>query len=793
MQFPMLESIGHDVRYAARSLLRQPGVMVLAAGILALGLGINTAVLAVAYGVLWRPLPYLAADRLITMAEVYEEDGLEHRVGFGEIDEWNQRLRTARVAGYDARERVVRGAGPTRVLEVATVSEGFFEVLGAPAAEGVSSRFPGADARAVVSAPLARAIEDETGRSALGQAVTVGDRGYDVAAVMGDDFAFPSADVDVWLVVPEGAGGYRLVGRMPEGTTIAQAGDDADRVAREISGEAWSAAVRSVEDTLLGSVRPVVHVSIAAALLVLVVACANAVTLLIGRSVVRSREFAVRIALGSGRARLVRAALVEGLALALCGLLLGLAAAWAGLRLFTATAAGVMPRLDGVAIDLRVVLTGLVLTLLVGVVCGGASTFTATRRDAAVLRGGAAATGSLATRRLRAGLVAAQIALSVVLLTGTGLLVRTVDRLLDEDSGFEPRRALTARLMLADRMFIDGGAATAFVDTLLERVRGLPGVQAAGVGSLLPPDEAPLMVSMFFEIATGTETRTERTTFSFGTVTAGYFEALGTPLADGRRFDAADDLAEVSPVMLSETAARFVYPNQDPVGRPMMYDFDVLGIARGDSPVVAVVGDVKHRGLDAPRAGSMYVPWQRAPTGVAHLVVRTTGDPAALVPAVRNLIRTLNPSLPIPEVRTLADHVAGTIAERRLRVVPAAGFAALALAVAMAGLFGTLARSVAERRRELAIRAAVGASPGRLVRLVMGSSLGVTAAGLVAGTTMAAATGRSLAGLLYGVGPYDAATFATVAVVIGVAALAASAVPARRAARLDPMTALRAE
>ncbi len=247
----------------------------------------------------------------------------------------------------------------------------------------------------------------------------------------------------------------------------------------------------------------------------------------------------------------MRAALVEGLALALGGLFLGLAAAWAGLRLFTATAADVIPRLDGVAIDLPVVLTGLILTLLVGVVCGGASTFTATRRDAAVLRGGAVATGSPATRRLRAGLVAAQIALSIVLLTGTGLLVRTVDRLLDEDSGFESRRALTARLMLADRMFIDGGAATAFVDTLLERVRGLPGVQAAGVGSLLPPDEAPLMVSMFFESAT----RAEYVTLSFGTVTAGYFEALGTPLSDGRNFDAGDDLAEV------RIASQFLLPS----------------------------------------------------------------------------------------------------------------------------------------------------------------------------------------------------------------------------------------
>ena len=789
MDIPMLESIVHDVRYTARSLVRQPGVIALAVGSLALGLGINTAVVAVAYGVLWRPLPYLDVDRLITIAEVYEEDGLEHRVGFDRIAEWNRRLRTARVAGYDTRERVVRGGGPTRVMEVATVSEDFFDVLGLPAARGVVPRVPGGDARAVISAPLARAFEDRTGRSALGQAMTVGDRRYDVAAVMGDDFAFPSAAVDVWLVVAAGSGAYRLVGRMPEGTTIPQARDDATRVAREIEGEAWSAAVRSVEETLLGSVRPVIRVSIAAALLVLVVACANTVTLLIGRSVVRSREFAVRIALGSGMARLVRAALVEGLVVAVGGLLLGLAAAWVGLRLFTATAAGVMPRLDAVAIDLPVILTGLALTLLVGVVCGGASAFTATRRDAAVLRCGAVATGSPATGRLRAGLVAAQIALSIVLLTGAGLLVRTVDRLLDEESGFEPRQALTARLMLADRMFIDGGAATAFVDTLLARVRGLPGVQAAGVGSLLPPDEAPLMVSMFFESAT----RAEYITLSFGTVTAGYFEALGTPLEGGRRFDAADDIAEVSPVMVSETAARFVYPNQDPVGRPMPYDFDVLGIARGDSPVVAVVSDVKYRGLDAPRSGAIYVPWQRAPTGVSHLVVRTAGDPLALVPTVRDLIGTLNPSLPVPEVRTLADHVAGSIAERRLRAVPAAGFAALALAVAMVGLFGTLARSVAERRHELAIRAAVGASPARLVRLVMRSSLVVTGAGLVVGAMMAAATGRGLAGLLYGVGPYDPATLATVAVVVALAALAASLVPARRAARLDPMKALRAE
>ena len=795
--FPMLVSILHDVRYAARSLVRKPGTAALTVGVLALGLGVNTAVLAVAWGVLWQPLPYPDADRLVTVARVSQEDGSESAVGLDRIDEWNRRLGAMRVAGHAARERVVGGAGRPRVMDVASVTGDFFEVVGMPASLGVAPRFAAGDSRAVISASLARALEDESGGSALGGTLTVGEGRYEVAAVMPAGFGFPSADVDVWLgapaVAPAGWGRYGLVGRLRDGATLAQAREDATRVARETieyRPDRYSAAVRPVDETLRGEIRPVLRLSVAAALLVLVVACANAATLLIGRSVVRSREFAIRIALGSGLARLVRAALVEGLAMAAGGLVLGLAAAWAGLRLFAAMAAGVMPRVEAVALDLPVVLAGLVLTLLAGAACGGASAAGAVRGGGGVLRGGAAATGSRTTRRLRAGLVAAQIALSIVLLTGAGLLVRTVDRLLDEDGGFEPRQALTARLMLADRPLIGGDDHNAFVETLLDRVRGLPGVQAAGVGSLLPPDDEPISVQFVYDVGDGSPTR--EIVLSFGAVTRGYFAALGARLRDGRRFDAADDFADPGPVMLSETAARFVYPDEDAVGRPMYYNIDTLAIGRR-APIVAVVDDMKFQGLAAPRAGTIYVPWPRAPTGVSYLVVRTTGDPMALAPAVRHLIQTLNPSLPVPDVRTLEDHAAGSIAGRRLRVLPAAGFAALALAVAMVGLFGALARAVAERRHELAIRAAVGASPGRLVRLVLRSALAVTGAGLAAGLLAAAATGRGLASLLYGVGPYDPATFTAAAATVVLAALAASAIPARRAARLDPMVVLRAD
>ena len=800
--FPMLESILHDLRYAARSLVRQPGTTALVVGILALGLGVNTAVLAVAYGVLWRPLPYVEADRLVTVAQVHLEIGSEGGLRLDRLDEWNRRLRTLRLAGHAVRERVVRGVGPTRVMEVASVTGDFFELLGVPAVKGVAPRFADGDSRAVISASLARTLEAESG-SALGRTMTVGDRRYDVAAVMPAGFGFPSADVDVWLSEPPAAPSrwaYQLVGRLRDGATLAQARDDATRVARETleyRADLYGAAVRPVDEALRGELRPVLRVSIAAALLVLVVACANAATLLIGRSVVRSREFAIRIALGSGLARLVRAALIEGLAVAAGGLMLGLAAAWAGLRLFAAMAAGVMPRVDAVALDLPVVLAGLVLTLLAGAACGGASAAGAVRGDGGALRGGTAATGSWTTRRLRAGLVAGQIALSIVLLTGAGLLVRTVDRLLDEDAGFEPRQALTARLMLADTRFIEGDDQNAFVDTLLDRVRGLPGVQSAGVGSVLPPDDGPVSVEIAYverDDSGGWDDSSRREiVLSFGAVTRGYFAALGARVRAGRRFEAADNLAEPGPVILSETVARFVYPNEDAVGRPMNWnDIDALDIALR-APIVAVVDDMKYQGLDAARAGSVYVPWPRVPMGVSYLVARTTGDPMALAPAIRDLIRTLNPSLPVPEVRTLEDHVAGSIADRRLRVLPAAGFAALALAVAMVGLFGALARAVAERRQELAIRAAVGASPARLVRLVLRSALAVTGAGLAAGLLAAAATGRGLSALLYGVGPYDSATFAAVAAAVVLTALAASAIPARRAARLDPMVVLRAD
>ncbi|MCH7750467.1 MAG: ABC transporter permease [Acidobacteria bacterium] len=786
-------SLIRDVRYAVRSLLRQPGFSAVTVVTLALGLGINTAVFAVAYGILWRPLPYPEPSRLVTVTNVNDGDGLG--VDLAALPDWLTGFRTVQIAGHHTQEQTVRGAGAPRVVHTTFVTVDFFEVLGVPAARGVIPRLEPAAGRVVISAALAAILETATGASALGQAVTIGDRRYDVASVMPLSFAFPSGDVDAWVPAPavasEETGTYHLVGRIRDGLTLAQVREDANRVGRDIRGAEWSglATVVTIEEALLGDAKPALQVSIAAALLVLLVACANTITLMVGRSVVRRREFAVRLALGSGTRRLVRTAMIESLLIATTGLGVGMAVALAGLRVFMSAAAGVLPRLDAITIDLPVLLAVLAVTLLVAVVCGGASVSGVVRHNGAELLRGTVMTGTPATRHLRAGLVAAQLALSIVLLTGTGLLARSVGRLLGEEGGFEPRNVLTAKLMLSDTRFIDGVAETPFVNELLARVRVLPGVQAAGVGSTLPPTVSPITLVIRYT----SDTRDDSITLSFGSVTSGYFAALGTPLLGGRRFEARDEVGEVTVAILSASAARFIHADEDAVGRTMRYSFSpMLGLTR-DSPVIGVVDDIKYQGLDAPRGGAVYVPWHTRPFGVSYLVVRTTGAPAQLAPVVRDIIRDLNPALPVPDVQTLEDHLAASIADRRLRLVPAAGFAVIALAVTLVGLFGTLARAVTERRQELAIRAAIGASPARIVRLVMSSSLIVTGIGLAVGLGAAAAAGRGLAGLLYGVSPYDPMTFAAVAGLVVAAALAASIIPARRAARLDPMIALRAE
>ena len=388
---------------------------------------------------------------------------------------------------------------------------------------------------------------------------------------------------------------------------------------------------------------------------------------------------------------------------------------------------------------------------------------------------------------MRRALVVAQIAGSCVLLTGAGLLARTVSVLVHEDHGFEPQDAAEAKVVLSDTVLFDGTGRESFVRDLLQRVRRMPGVRHAGFGSNLPPRPPPVTMA----IRQISENRDETRFMKLGSATPGYLRALGARFVAGRDFEEADGTSGAPAVILSESIARFFFPNGDAVGRTMSSLPAVLRIA-GDPRVIGVISDIKCEGLDTPAGGAVYLPWAQRPFGTGYLIVRAA-DPTRLVPELRRAVQSLDPAIPVPEAQSLQDAVDQSLAARRIRALPAAGFGVLSLAVAFIGVLATLSTLIVERRRDLAIRSAVGASPGRLVWTIVGHGIALITIGLALGLGVAGAMARTLSSLLYGVSPYDSLTFAGTALLIGGGATLMTYVAAARARAVDPMSVLRCE
>ncbi|MGE5358026.1 MAG: ADOP family duplicated permease [Bacteroidales bacterium] len=796
----------HDLKIGVRALLATRWTTLAAVLILALGTGVNTSVLAVAYGILLRPLPYADPSRVVVIS-LKGSDGTDWGMPLTDFDDWRSRLRTVRyLAAYSNGEFTVRGLGEPRVARTALVKGEFFKVMGVAPLRGQAP--PGdRDGWLVVSERKARELAGD--RNPLGAGVTVGQGSYVVAAVMPDSFAFPSEDIGAWMPPSSrtsigfgdrpDARSFRLIARLGPGVTIEQAKEDASRVLREIRPlsaadpnarkYAARANVTSIDEIVTGPVTPVLTVLLAAALLVLLVACGNVASLFVGRAAGRAHDLAVRLALGASRWRLVRAVLAESLVVAVAASTAGVWIGYALVRVFTSVAAGVFPRLNAVAIDLPVLAASALVAFVITLLCGAAPALNAARTSFAPAFRATAATRSRPVRRLRAALVIGQIALSIVLLAGAGLIVRTVSRLLDQAGGFQPKNVVALRLVMSDTTTFTATSRVPFVKQFAERAKALPGVQAAGIGSALPPRVAPLQIGI--RLVMNGQDRFQVLTLA--SVTPGYLEALGARLVRGRLFNEADTTGEAA-ALLSESAARHLKTREDPIGRPLLFPLPMAAAGRTRKPkVVGIVGDIKYTGLDSPNAGTVYVLWPDLPAGLGHLVVRGSGSPAALTADLRRIVREADPSMPVPDVRLLQDEVTNSIADRRVRVVPALSFAVLALGVALTGLSAAMTRAIAERRRELAIRGALGASPSRTVRMVVGEGAIVTTAGVVLGLGAAAGVGRTLARLLYGVSPYDPLTFAVVGTLVGVCALGISYLAARRALRVDLLELLRSE
>ncbi|HEU4563451.1 MAG TPA: ABC transporter permease [Gemmatimonadaceae bacterium] len=811
-----MSDVGQDVRYGLRGLRRAPGFTTVAVLTLALGIGATTAIFSVVNGIVLHPLPYPDAERIVMVwmdnRRMGVREDLHSWPNFADLRAQNrvfERLAAFSPGGYNLTGGCLEGECEPRRVAAAAATADLFPVLGVRPALGrahtAEEEQEGRDAVVVISHRLwARQFGAAPG--IVGRTVRLNGRERTVIGVMPRGFAFPTANTDVWvpLVVPEDAAQNRsgfwlsAVGRLAPGVTVERARADMGVLARRL--EAQYPTNRDLglhlvplpEQVVGPTLRTTLWVMLGAVAAVLLIACANVANLMLSRAAAREREVGVRVALGASRMRLVRQLLTESVLLATLGGAGGLVLAWGGLRLLTALAPADLPRLDQVRIDGAVLGVALAVTLATGVAFGLVPALQVSRPNlsSALREGGRGGTAGRPGQRMRRLLAAAQVALVVILLTGAGLLIRSFVRLQQVQLGFRPDHLLTMRLALPFAKYQQAPQRIAFYDALIERTRSVPGVR--GVAAITDIFLGTTPNSSNFAIEGRTLTEAEQNIeIPIDAATPDYFRVMGIPLVRGRAFTARDAADAPPVVIINETMARRFWPDEDPIGRRIKY-----GSADSQAPwmtIVGVVGDMRRTGYDAPVRHETFQPYAQAPRFGATLVVRTAGNPLALAGAVRGAVRAVDADLPVYEMASMDQLLAGMIAQRRFSMALLGMFAALALALGLVGVYGVTSYLVAQRAREVGLRLALGARPEQVVRMVVGQGMVAAAGGLALGLAGALAFTRLMTRLLYGVSPTDAVTLATVLALLALATLAANYIPARRAAKVDPMVALRSE
>jgi putative ABC transport system permease protein len=800
-----MTGLAQDLRYALRQLGRAKGFTVLAVLTLALGIGATSAIFSVVNSVLLRPLPYREPAELMLIHEV-RPDGSRNTVSFPNFADWHRQDSAFRaLAIFREQQFVLSGqAAPERVAG-ALVSADFLRVFGVEMAAGRQFG-PGEDqaehdAVAVISYGLWQGRFGGAG-DAVGQVLTLDGRPVTVIGVAPPDFHYPS-EADVWIPVsrdiPElisnrGLHAYEVVSRLGSGLTLemarARLGAVADHLSREhpATNRGWGVAVEPLQSALVRNVRPTLLVLFGAVGFLLLIASANVANMMLARATVRRHELSIRTALGASQGRLVRQLLTESVVIALAGGALGLLAATWGLSGLLALgpdqlAHGPRPVLDG-----SVLAFTLVVSILTSLVFGLVPALHAARRDPDIdLRLGRAA-GGVEQRHTRRLLVAAEIALSLLLLVGAGLMGQSFLRLQAVDAGFRSDGVVTARVSLA-RGDADTARVLDFYRDVVTRLRALPGVTSAAAVSYLPLGREGARYRFLVEGQPYPEPQL-RAGAEFFAITPGYFATLGIPLLQGRDVGAQDRWDAPGSVVINASMARRFWPGESALGRRVTFgepgDDDWL-------TVVGVVPDVKQRSLTSEVQPQVYGAESQAGLEEMALLVRSGADPRTVAREIRQAVSELDPNVPVSDVRTLQDIRRASISTDRFRTLLIGSFALTALLLAGIGVYGVIAYGVAQRSREIGIRVALGARRREILRLVVGEGMHPVAIGVAVGVLAAAGLSRFAGSLLYGVEPLDPSTYLGVAVVLGAVALAACAVPARRASRLDPTHALRSE
>jgi putative ABC transport system permease protein len=804
----------HDLRLGIRNLARRPAFSIIAILTLALGIGANAAVFTVSNAVLLAPLPYEDPHAIVVLNEKTPQFAAVSVTRFN-YEDWLARAQSfSGMGAFRPTMMTLTGEGDPERVPVKMITASLLPTLGVGVADGRgftgSDDRAGAEGVALVSAGFAR--RRFAGISPVGQALLLDNHPYTIVGVLPARFElFQPADVYLpfwpWAAtLPDDRGwhpGIFPVARLKPGVSLEQARTEMDGIARQLeveypdSNRNVRVVVALAQDQMVQNVRPALQMLTGAVVLVLLIACANVANLLLARSVDRQKEIAVRIALGASQFRILRQLVVESVVLALVGGAAGLLLASWGVSFLVGSVGTALPRAQNIAVEWRVAFFALGLSVLTGIVFGLVPAIQAMRmqvRESLNEEGRGSGSGSARHKRLRSALVIGEVGLALVLLVGAGLLLRSFSTLTRVDPGFEPDNLLVVNLPLSPRSYAGSAKRTATVEAIVERVRKLPGVTGAAMTTTVPMAGAGATIH-FNRAAYPPKGPDDYVMAGFRACTPEYLGTLGVPLLRGRMLTAWDREGSTHVVVINESMARLYFPDRDPIGERIQLgtepdpEFPTMEI-------VGVVGDVK-QAFDAGSKAEMFVPYGQYPdpilTGMylnTALVVRTTGQPQLLTSSLRSVLSEIDPDQPLVNVRTMAGAMAGTVAQPRFQMTLLMIFGGLAAALAAVGVYGVMAYTVSQRTAEIGVRMAVGATPERVVAMVVWQGAQLALMGMALGLIAAAFASGAMQSLLFEVEGLDPLTFALAPVLLGAAALLASYIPARRAARISPLTAI---
>jgi putative ABC transport system permease protein len=806
-----------DCRYALRMLARSPGFTLIAVLALALGIGANSAIFSIVNAVILKPLPYEKPEQLVQLWMRFTNIGIpndQNWVSAPEFVDLQQNQSLSHLAAISSDSFNINISGTPERIESAVVSTSFFPLLGVQAQLGrvflPEEGQPGRQHVVLLSDGLWR--RRFGGDPAIsGRKLVMNGQSYLIVGVLPHDFQLPLA-AEVWTPLVfsaddlgpnnRGSHSYQVIARIKPGLSLEQARADLDVVSQRIIDQHPEYPYRQFNFRVLtiplleqqiGDIKTALWVLMSAVGLVLLIACANVANLLLVRASSREREIAVRQALGVSRWRLIRQLLTESAVLGLLSGVIGLLLGYWALHLLATLSATSFPRVVEAHMDFRVLAFTLLVSLATGILFGLAPAFSSRHvTHDALKEGGRGGTAGASSQRLRGLLVVAEVALSLTLLVGAGLLIRSFLRLQEVDTGFRSEGVLTMRISLPEEKYAKIEQTRVFYRELLDRVRRLPGVDAAGGATGLPLSGTgwsgtTTVDSRAVQPKDASPEADQRPVFP------GYFEALGIPLVRGRYFEQRDNEKGAPVAIIDETMAKTYWPNEDAIGKHIKEG--ELKSTRPWRTIVGVVRHVRYRTLESPSRVEFYWPYDQTSFALdsMSLAIHTSSDPRSLAGVVERQVQGLDPDQPVYRIRTMSELMSESMARRRLSMFLLAIFAGVALALAAVGIYGIMSYSVAQRAHEVGIRMALGARSSDVLRMVLGQSLGLTVAGIVAGLLGSLALTNFLSSLLFDVKATDATTFLLVAVILAVVALVASLVPAYRATTVDPVDALRQE